>query len=151
MTFQTVHFGPVNADESAALEFPAGLPGFEECRRFTVLRHAEQQALLFLQSLERAELCFLAVPVHVLRPGYQISISDDDLELLGLPAGSRPHPRKEIVALALISLAAGEAPTANLLAPVIVHMHSRRAVQAIRADGAYSCREPFLAEEAVCS
>ena len=151
MTFQTAHFGPVPADESAAIEFPAGLPGFESCRRFTLMNLPGQQALVFLQSLERADLCFLAVPAQILRPDYRISLSDDDLELLGFPAGRQPDPSGQIVALALLSLVEGETPTANLLAPVVIHIQGRRAVQAIRPDGGYSCREPFLIEEAVCS
>ena len=151
MTFLTAHFGPVPADESASIVFPAGLPGFETCRRFTILHHPEQPALIFLQSLERAELCFLAVPVQMLRRNYDLAVSDEDLALLGLPAGHRPDPRSEVLALAILSLSEGEPPTANLVAPVVVHLAARRAVQAIRSDGAYTCAEPFLEEEAVCS
>ena len=46
MTFQTALFGPVDADEASAICFPAGLPGFETCRRFTILPHPKQPALI---------------------------------------------------------------------------------------------------------
>ena len=45
----------------------------------------------------------------------------------------------------------GQAPTANLLAPVVIAIRTRRAVQAIRPDQRYGCREPLEVEEAVCS
>jgi flagellar assembly factor FliW len=151
MTFVTAHFGPVPADDSAAIVFLAGLPGFEDCRRFTMLNHGEQPSLIFLQSLERPELCFLAVPALLLRGDYELAVSEEDLAMLGFRAGSQPNPRDEALALAILSLTEGEPPTVNLLAPVIVNPATRRAVQAIRVDGRYSCREPFLAEEPVCS
>jgi hypothetical protein len=45
----------------------------------------------------------------------------------------------------------GDSPTANLLSPVVIHTASGRAVQAIRPDALYTCREPLVVEEAVCS
>src|SRR5260370_6708331 len=76
MTFQTALFGPVDADEASAICFPAGLPGFETCRRFTILPHPKQPALIFLQSLDRPELCFLTVPATWLRGDYLPAIAD---------------------------------------------------------------------------
>ena len=60
--------------------------GFEHLRRFTILGDPSHPELVFLQSLETAELCFLAVPVNLLRPDYQLQICDEDLELLGAEA-----------------------------------------------------------------
>jgi len=151
MTFQTAHLGPIPADEESAIHFPVGLPGFENCRRFAILHHPEQPALVFLQSLERADLCFLAVPAAVLRRDHELAISEEDLELLGFRPGHRPDPAAEVMALAILSLEDGESPAANLLAPVVVHLAARRGVQAIRTDERYSCREPLVVEEAVCS
>jgi flagellar assembly factor FliW len=151
MTFTTTHFGPISADESSAIEFPAGLPGFEECRRFIILQHPSEPALSFLQSLELSPLCFLAVPVRTIRPDYRLAIGEEDLELLGFKPDSRPEIGRDVLALAILSLVEGEAPSANLLSPVIIRMTTRSAVQAIRPDGRYTCREPLLLEEALCS
>src|ERR1700686_4021199 len=115
MTFQTALFGPVDADEASAICFPAGLPGFETCRRFTILPHPKQPALIFLQSLDRPELCFLTVPAIWLRSDYQPAIADEDRELLGFPANHQPTSL-EVMALAILSLGEDSPPTANLLA-----------------------------------
>lgn len=146
-TFESEHFGRIQAEEQQIVQFPAGMPGFDELREFTVLQHPEEPALYFLQSLERRELCFLAMPVRALRPDYELAIEQDDLETLG----ARQRDGHDVRALAVLSLAAGEEPTANLKAPVIIHDGTRRAVQAIRPDTRYSCREPLLAHECLCS
>jgi len=153
MTFVSAHFGPIAVDESSTIEFPEGLPGFEELRGFVPLENGSPGGLVFLQSLERADLCFLALPVQVVRPEYELSMTAEDLELLELPAECHPSIGREVVALAILSLVEGEDPTANLRSPVVIHMRTRRAVQAIRPDERYRCREPLIAPqaEAVCS
>jgi flagellar assembly factor FliW len=137
-TFHTEHFGQIEVAPESIVEFPAGLPGFEELRRFTQWEHPDQPALIFLQSLERCGLCFLAVRVETLRPDYRVSIAGEDLELLGIAAGT------PVRALAVISLVEGAEPTANLLSPIVIHTPTRRAVQAIRPDNLYSCREALV-------
>jgi flagellar assembly factor FliW len=151
MTCQTAHWGPVTVDESSTIEFPEGLPGFEECRRFVPLQHPERAGLVFLQSLERTELCFLALPARAVRRDYELALSGEDTALLGFPEGVRPELGSEVLALAILCLAEGQPPTANLLAPVVIATRTRRAVQAIRPDQLYGCREPLEAEEAICS
>ena len=152
MIFVSAHFGPITVDQAATIEFPEGLPGFEARRRFLPLQDPLRGGLIFLQSLECAGLCFLALPVQILRPDYEISLSPEDREILGLPEEEVPVIGRDVVALALLSLAEGAAPTANLRSPVVIRTTTRIAVQAIRPDEEYGCREALVAQpEAVCS
>ncbi len=156
MTFSSRYFGSICVDESSVIEFPAGMPGFEECRRFLPLQDAAREGLIFLQSLEDPELCFLALSVAGVRPGYRLMMRPEDLDLLGLPGGAQPVIGKDVAAVAIVSLVEGEDPTVNLLSPVVIDIQTRRAVQAIRPDTMYGCREPVSlpqsAEEAAqCS
>ena len=152
MTFTSTHFGPIAVDESSTVEFPEGLPGFEERRRFVPLQQGPSGGLIFLQSLERADLCFLALPVRAVRPDYGLLLAPEDLELLELPVDRQPEIGREVAALAILSLAEGRDPTVNLRSPVVIHMQTRRAVQAIRPDERYQVREPLTATcEAACS
>ncbi len=152
MRFVSAHFGPIDVNEARVIEFPQGLPGFEERRRFLPLHSPEQAGLIYLQSLECPGLCFLAMPVRGLRPAYQIALSPEDREILGLPGDAPPAIDGEVAALAILSLAEGEPPSVNLRSPVLIHAKTRVAVQAIRPDERYTCREPLLEQaEAVCS
>ena len=128
MICQTAHWGPTTVDESSTIEFPEGLPGFEQCRRFVPLSHPERAGLVFLQSLDQVELCFLALPVRAIRPDYALDVSADDAALLGFAEGFRPELGKDVLALAILCLAEGQAPTANLLARADIDHHRRQQV-----------------------
>lgn len=151
MTIHTTHLGSLEIDESATVLFPQGLPGFEECRKFLPLHRAEVPGLVFLQSLEQPALCFVAVTVRPVWPDYDLWISAEDRELLGLEGGDGDTGLRDLVALAIVSFMEGEPPTANLLAPVLIHGNTRRAVQAVRQDHRYGLREPLPPVEASCS
>jgi flagellar assembly factor FliW len=151
MTLDTVHLGLISVDESSTVEFPEGLPGFEDCRRFVPLEHPAEPSLIFLQSLERPGLCFLALPVRSVRNDYELELSAEDLDVLDWPEGAQPDLGRDVAALAIVSLAENQEPTANLLSPLVIRVDNRRAVQATRADQRYGCREPLLLAEPVCS
>jgi len=150
MMLETTHFGAISVDESSAIEFPEGLPGFESCRGFIPLEFAGGPGLIFLQSLERPQLCFITLPLRSLWPDYELALSAEDADLLGLDPGREPAPR-DLALLAILSFEEGEDPTANLLAPVVIHAGTRRAVQVVRPDGPYPVRAPLPAGELSCS
>jgi flagellar assembly factor FliW len=151
LVFQTVHFGRIDVDEDSMIEFPEGLPGFEARRRFALLQDPAYGPLVFLQSLELAGLCLPALPVGAVRSDYSLAVMPEDLEKLGLPQDRQPVIGRDVAALAIVCLPQGEPPTANLLSPVLIHLKTRRALQAIRLDRLYTCSERLAAGEAACS
>jgi flagellar assembly factor FliW len=146
-TLSSRHFGPVEYQSDAVLEFPAGLPGFEQERSFVPIEHASSKPIVFLQSLTRPELCFITLPVRVVQPDYGLAIPAEDLRTLGLAEARQPEIGAEVLCLAIVSVAEGKLPTANLLAPIVVNLRTRRGVQAIQEDSAYSHQHPLLAME----
>jgi flagellar assembly factor FliW len=149
--FETKHFGPVPETPEVEFVFPRGLPGFDERRRFVPLRSEQSDPLIFLQSLEDSELCFITVPVLVIDPDYRLGIDTEDLEAIGLDGSRQPRIGAEVMCLAVVS-ARPEGTTANLLAPVVVNLRNRQAVQAVMAGSEYSHQHALAPEEtAVCS
>lgn len=147
---QTKHFGAVEYEEKSALEFPRGLPGFVERRRFLPLHQPENDPLVFLQSLEEPDLCFVTVPVLVVDPNYRLEIAAEDRAAIGLPPGPL-RIGEHVLCLAVLSLRE-EGPTANLLAPVVGNLATGKCVQAVAAGSEYALRHPLCAAEAVaCS
>jgi flagellar assembly factor FliW len=149
--FETEHFGQVPLAPEVEFEFPCGLPGFDERRRFMPLRFERSDPLIFLQSLEDPGLCFITVPVLVADPAYRLEMEAEDLEAIGLDGFRQPRIGEDVMCLAVVS-ARPDGPTANLLAPVVVNLRNRRAVQAVAAARGYSHQHPLVSEEsAVCS
>lgn len=140
----TKYFGRVDYPEESIIEFPAGLPGFENERRFVILEQPENKPLVFLQSLTQPDLCFLALPVLTVDPCYQPVISAEDLAALELPEDRQPGIGRDVLCLAILSLSEGHVPTANLLAPLVIHLGTRRGLQAIQSEVGYSHQHPLL-------
>jgi flagellar assembly factor FliW len=147
----TKYFGTVDYRDESVICFPHGLPGFAEETQFLLIDQPVNEPLVFLQSLSRPDLCFLALPVLAVYPGYQLSTPAEDLATLGLPEDRQPEIGAELSCLAIVSLAEDRPPTANLLAPVVIHWNNRKAVQAIQAESGYSHEHPLFAEAEPCS
>ena len=143
--FESGQLGRLEFQPEAVITFPAGLPAFETERDFLVVERPGHAPLVFLQSLQRPDLCFITVPVSIVDPEYQILISEDDRLTLRLaleaPLG------EDLLGLAMVTV--GARVTANLAAPVVIHSKSRLAVQAIRGDHRYHWEHP-LPEVAPC-
>lgn len=152
MKSETRYFGTVGCDEGRVIEFPAGLPGFEKRQRFVLLEDAERKPVIFLQSLDEPQLCFLTLPVLAVDPEYRLKIAAEDLRVLDLCAGRQPVIGGEVECLVILAVADDGSVTANLLAPVVIHAGTRRAVQAVREDAIYGCRHRLArpAPEAPC-
>ncbi len=150
---QTKYFGTMAYDEESAFDFPSGLPGFRQEKAFVFIETPEYAPLVFLQSLSQASLCFLALPVLSVNPDYRLAVSTEDRASLGLDPERDPVPGDGILVFALVSLHANLPPTANLMAPIVVNVRQRRALQAIRVDRVYSHQHPVSSPqqyEGVC-
>ena len=152
----TQQFGPIEYAIEDVIYFPLGLPGFEQERSFLLITPLNAKPLVFLQSLGRSELCFVTLPLEVVDPNYQLSVSAEDWQVLGL-AGQNPWAvgqeldrldGSRMRCLAIISLTESR-PTANLLAPLVINLMQKQGVQAIRLDNLYSHQHPV--EALVCS
>jgi len=144
---ETINFGPIAFERESILEFPRGLPGFEECRQFVAVQVPGTEPLVFLQSLEQARLCFTTMPVQSVDEDYRLRVTDEDLALVELPAGRHPNIGQDVLCLAVLSLRE-TGPTANLLAPLVVNLTNRKGVQAVAPESDYSHQHPLLAQEA---
>jgi flagellar assembly factor FliW len=148
----TRYFGVLEYSEAAVLDFPEGLPGFPSEKRFILIEQPPHHPLVFLQSLSCRDLCFLAVPVQCVEPDYRPVFAAEDLAELGFSREAEPRLGADLLCLAIVFVGEEGSATANLLAPVVVNLHNRRAVQAVQAEQAYSHRHPLaLLEAARCS
>jgi flagellar assembly factor FliW len=141
----TRQFGLLEYDPDTVVEFSAGLPGFEDQTRFVLVERPAVAPILFMQSLDLPDLCFLTAPLSALDAGYELAVTPEDERRLGLAS------HEEMLCLAILSAAENGPLTANLLAPVLINLRTRRAVQAVRTDSRYSHRQDLTALEGSCS
>lgn len=128
--------------------FPHGLPGFELERRFRLRSDPQLEPLVRLESLKTNGLNFLAAPVEMFDPDYELQLAREDQQTLGI-SHDAPDPI-DILCLALLAESREGSWTANLLAPVVIYLPRARSVQAVRQDARYSHCHPIPGLEEAC-
>ena len=87
-----------------------------------------QRPLVYLQSVEKPEVCFVSLPVRIIRPDFQVALSEEDRATLHIADDSTVRIGEDILCLALLFPSNG-ALEANLGAPLVVNLHNLRCVQ----------------------
>lgn len=134
-------FGSLDVAEEALVTFPSGLVGFPSHRRFVVLDVEDTSEYQWLQSADEPSLAFVLVDMQVLNTDYQVEISDDSLRELEV------HAADSLSLLAVVTIPA-DAPqraSANLRAPIVVNLRTRKGKQVILHES-IPIRYPLIPE-----
>lgn len=120
------------------LEMVQPMIGFPESRKFALARLDDTGVICDLRSLEEPDLSFVVVPPSMFFEGYAPEIDDETARELGVES------EDDVVTLVVVTLGDGPGDaTANLLAPVLINHHTRRAAQVLLADASLPLRAPL--------
>ncbi len=126
-------------EDIPVIEMVAPMPGFPDHQRFALVQLDDAGVLCSLQSVEDPDLRFLVVPPAVFFPDYAPVLDDPTAASLGITSSDD--------AMVLLVVNPGDeagAPTANLLAPVVVNRATRQGGQVV-LDEDLPIRAPLLA------
>jgi flagellar assembly factor FliW len=140
----TRDFGPAEYSEDSVIRMQRGPFGFENESGFVLIHRPELYPLVSLQSVSTPGLCFLALPVFVVDSRYDLRLTPEDAAVIAVR--ERPAIGTEVLCLALLTVHP-EGPTANLLAPVVVNLNSRAALQCLNTEEGYSHQHPLVAAQ----
>lgn len=141
---ETKYLGMVECDENSIVYFPQGLPGFDELRHFVCLEQPEFRPLVYLQSVENPQICFLTLPVRAIDTAYRLEVGRSEETVLGLE-GQPVTSGTNLIGLAILTTSTDQDPTANLLSPVVINVASRIGMQIVQAQSQYDWRHPLTA------
>jgi flagellar assembly factor FliW len=127
-------FGPLTVAADACWEFPDGLLGFGNLRRFLLLP-AAPAGVFWLQSVEEGALAFLAVDPALATPALAGRAA--------AAAGPAAPPDAEVLALVTLPGTAGEPATMNLRGPLVLDVEGRRGRQVVLDDPQLDTRHPI--------
>ncbi len=127
MTIHTSRFGELEVSEDTLLTFPTGLIGFPAIQEFVVLDVAEESPYQWLQAIGEPDLAMVIIDVHCLDPDFRAQISDEGLAELGV------IEKDPVLIMAVVTIPSGqpEQATANLRAPLVVNLRTRKGKQII--------------------
>jgi flagellar assembly factor FliW len=137
MHINTTRFGKVEVLDTDIVEFPSGLIGMEDCRKWVLLADAENPALGWLQSIDRADLAVAVVSPRRFVAGYQARVSRRDLH------GLQIDKAQDAQVLVVVGKD-DHGLTLNLKAPLVIQLQSRRARQIV-VQNDHSMRYPLSA------
>lgn len=143
MTVQTSRFGEVSFTETDVFEFPWGLPGFSDQRRFLALSLAEQPSFVWLQSLDDPALALPAADPWQIFEEYEPRLPGYATEALEL------HSAEDFTILCVVVVTKGaEQMTMNLMAPVVLNLKTRRGRQVMLENSPYTVKTPIPRKQA---
>jgi flagellar assembly factor FliW len=143
---ETKYLGTIECDENSILNFPRGLPGFDDLRRFVCLQQPEFRPLVYLQSAEHPQICFLTLPVGAIDASYRLEVGSEETALLGLGSQITSFGT-DVIGLAILTTSKHREPTANLLSPVVINVASRIGMQVVQSQSQYDWRHPLTITE----
>ena len=142
MEIATRDYGIIEIDESAIIQFVEGIIGFENYHSFVLLDGSDKQSpFRCLQSTEDSSLAFILLDPFIVRPDYEVEISEDVASLLSIDSNEDTAIFAIVVVpenIAMMSL--------NLKAPIIINARVNMGAQYIVDKGDYSVRH-YLADE----
>jgi flagellar assembly factor FliW len=141
MLIQTSRFGPVTLQGEDIIEFPEGILGFNDLRKFVLLDDPNDEIFAWLQSCEIPQIAFPVLEPELFTQNYQIALTKHDLESLGL------QTQEKIRSFTIITIPDDATlMTANLKAPVVINIEKRTARQIVLQDNNLAIREPIFAK-----
>ncbi|MDR3213146.1 MAG: flagellar assembly protein FliW [Azoarcus sp.] len=122
--------GAVEVSDDKVIEFPAGLPGFENSRRFVLLHEEGGDGKVFLlQSVDDASIAFSLAGPEQLGITYEFPLTDEEVASLRLA-----RPEDAVVAVIIRKDTAAPASAglhANFMAPLVINIRQQRGLQKV--------------------
>jgi flagellar assembly factor FliW len=116
MFIQTERFGDFELKDSKVIDFPLGIPGFEELHKFIILEIGETRPMYWLQSTENK---YIALPVIIpfeYVEDYYIEIRDNEMQDLNIES------KNDLLIMNVVVIPKDMTKmTVNLAAPIIIN------------------------------
>ena len=141
MEYSTKLFGKIDVAEDKIIEFPDGILGFPDLKKFTLMFDSDNSSptgLNFLVSLDEPAFVLPVVAAISVKPDYAPKISGDIEKVIG--------PLTEDNLLIMVTMTIPEditKMTVNLNAPIVINDDSRKAVQAVVENEEYDIKYPI--------
>jgi flagellar assembly factor FliW len=116
MLIDTDRFGSFDTKDSKLIEFPTGIPGFEELHHFIILEISQTKPIYWLQSTENKYIALPVILTFEIIDDYYIDIRDNDLEDLFVDT------QNDLLVMNVVVIPdCMEDMTVNLAAPIVIN------------------------------
>ncbi|MFG6114697.1 flagellar assembly protein FliW [Halobacillus sp. MO56] len=132
MKIVTKFFGELTIGRKEIIDFPAGLPGFEQEKAFVLLKMEDEGVYQVLQSVHRPEVALIVTNPYLFLPNYEFEIELQTQKLLKIVSP------EDVIILSVVTLRDPfSKTTVNLQAPLVVNYNKNIGKQVILNDTSY--------------
>lgn len=116
MIIETDKFGAFDTKNSKIINFPQGIPGFEDLNRFIILEIADTKPIYWLQSTEDSSISLPVIISFEIIDDYNIDIRENELEHLQVES------ENDLLIMNVVVIPSDvKKMTVNLAAPIIIN------------------------------
>lgn len=139
MELQSKLLGKVEYEAENVIHFPEGLIGIPEKKNFLLIEKEDFKPFSYLQSVDDTTFILIVVNPMIIEKEYKFSIFRGDMDAIDI------NDENDFSLLAIVIFAQKlEDITVNLKAPLLINIHSKKALQVILQNDDYSVEEPLL-------
>ncbi|MDX8343215.1 flagellar assembly protein FliW [Rossellomorea sp. YZS02] len=143
MKINTKYHGEIDVKSEDVLTFEHGIPGFGEEKQFVLLPLPENEWFHILQSVTTPQLGFVVTDPFMFFKEYDFELDQSSVETLGNPS----EQEVQVLSILTVREALNES-TANLQAPIIINLVSRKGKQVILTNSDYQTKHLIFAQPA---
>ncbi|MBR1670660.1 MAG: flagellar assembly protein FliW [Butyrivibrio sp.] len=142
MKLSTRIFGEVEIEDSKIINFPNGIIGFPDLKRFTLIHDADedesQNTIQWLQSIEESGFAMPVINPLIVCPDYSPKVNKSELQTIG------ELNDEELLVLVTVTVPHDLTKmTVNLKGPFIINVSERKASQTIIDNDEYPVKFPI--------
>ncbi len=141
MEYITKLFGKIDVDNNKVIEFPEGILGFEDLKKFVLMFDSENSApsgLNFLVSLDEPAFMMPVVTAVSVKPDYAPQIAAEVENAIG------PLTEENVLVMVTMTIPSDITKmTVNLNAPIIINTDTNKAVQSVVENEGYEIKYPI--------
>ena len=143
MKINSTLLGEIEFDENYIINFPQGIPGFEDEKEYILLPMDEKGLYFYFQSVRNADLCLLICEPFTFFPEYEVDIDDEYLSNIGI----KEEGQEMSIYLVLTVPKDYKQTTANLVAPLVINPKNRQGIQYITTKNTYTTRHHIFRQD----
>lgn len=143
ITLNTEKFGEVQISKDVIFEFVSPIIGFNDLKKYAIVDYKPESPFKWLQSTEDMTLAFPITLCSYFGIDYQFDIPDEEAEKLEISSADDVF----VFNIANIPQSNPQGATINMLAPIVVNIVNKKAMQLILKNTEFEVRHRLFKDE----